>query len=149
MIILFIISVLLAYTYNPNSEFFQVLNLISSRRIYFMNKFVNTYSLTLFGNKLNYISSIYSIKNNVEAMILDNSYLIFLLKYGVINTFIIGILLFKMLKNFGPKNDKIKMVITGFLIFGLFESGLIHLNTNIFLIYISTIFYPNSFIIKK
>ena len=134
------ISLILGYAYNSNNQILNNLNTLSSQRVYFMNKFLNEYNVTLFGNKIEYISSIYGKENGIEAMVLDNAYLLFILKYGIIMTIIFGYMLIKTLKKF-EHDRKVIIPLISFMIYGFFESGFIYLNINIFLLYLSSILY--------
>ena len=139
-LILLCVSLIIGYKYNASNNIMSKTNELLSQRLYFMNKYLNNYSINLFGNKLEYISSIYGKENGIEAMILDNSYLLFILRYGIINTIVFGYLLINTLKKYSKENI-LNIIFTVFLIYGLFESGLINLDTNIFLLYLSNYFY--------
>lgn len=140
-IVFFMLSLIIGYTFNESNAFYKALNLISSQRIYFMHKYLSQYNINLFGNHIVYVSSLFASKKNIEAMILDNSYLLFLLKYGILNFAVFSCLIKKVLDKYENNNFLLKSIFVALIIFGFFESTFIYINTNVFLLFLSKVFF--------
>ncbi len=135
-IFMFILSLTIGFLYDPSIKIYDNINQISSSRLYFMHEYLNRYNINLFGNNLIYISSFIATLKHIPAMILDNSYVYFILKFGFINTIIFCYFFLNMISK-NKNNNNLITVISIYIIFGLFETGFLFLNTNIFLIYLS------------
>lgn len=108
-----ILSVILAYIYNPNNNVLSVLDNILSRRLYLSNYFLNNYNITLFGNKV--------ITSKFYA--LDNAYINLFIRYGIVLSFYL-IIMFKNASKKLIKNKEYVLVIVLaiFSIYGLSET---------------------------
>lgn len=131
-------TVTIMYKYANYFPFIYKLNELLSNRILLMYQFFEKYSITIFGN---YFID-YRTEATTTAGVLDNAYMLLLIKFGIIVTFLIIWAISKRMK-IAVKNKEIGLIIcfTGFLFFGLIENGMIVLFYNPFLLFLSDLVY--------
>ena len=139
-IFIFAISLYLTYLYNINDLLGIKLNRILSNRLYYYNLFMNKYPITLFGTK---IDIIYSSNNNIKFMVLDNSYLFILLRYGIIVFTIFMYSLVKVVNLIMNKfNNKILvMIMFIYIVISFSETYLFKIHFNPFILYFSSLLF--------
>ena len=134
-IFLTIFSVLIFLLYNPENQIWNSINNLMSNRLELGNQGLIKYGWTLFGQKIQWIGygfqSIRGIYNYI-----DNSYVRFLLEYGIINTiFYLFILTFGMKESLKKENFQIMMPFIFLNILGFIEHYFYNHVLNPFLIY--------------
>lgn len=139
--LLFILSILSAYLYK-SSDFIKNIDHLLSKRIYYTEQYIQKYDIKLFGQEIETVSTVQSRLLNISPQILDNSYIVLLLKFGMI--LLVGgcLLLSLRLRLSYRERDKLLIIILIiFMISGLFESWLIKINYNPFLLSFSSLIY--------
>lgn len=137
-IILFAVSYFSSILYLYGNSHIIKLSILLSNRISIGSKFINEYSVTFFGQKVEYSSLNYSIQEVVgfQYKVLDNIYLKYLLNYGVFSIGLLFLYLCKIsmvLNNYYLKYWNIYLLI--FLCFGLMEQSVFNVNTNFLLLF--------------
>lgn len=123
-LVFLIVTLLLTYLYSINNSFAVSINEFISNRLYYQSFFLENYSINLFGNDVNYVST------------LDNGYLKILLNFGIITTIFFMILYSKNISRAFKEKDYTVLVIYIIVMFYcLSESYLFYISYNIFLIY--------------
>lgn len=113
-----------------------------SKRIYYTEQYLQKYDINLFGQKIETVSTVQSRLLNISPQILDNSYIVLLLKFGIILLFCSCLLLSLRLKLSYRERDKLLIIILIiFMIVGLFENWLIKINYNPFILSFSSLIY--------
>lgn len=135
-----LVSILCAYLYDSNNNFFVSFDNILSRRLYLSNYFVNKYPLTLFGNKV--ITG--------EFYALDNAYVNLFVRYGIVLS-IYFIVMFKntfknLIKN---KQYTLVLVLTIFSIYGISETPMYIPAKNPYILLLALSWVNNTKIIKE
>lgn len=144
-LIMILISFIMIYLYKNNVVQIQKLNLILSGRIHYGQAFLDTYGIKLFGQEVKMFELIYSSINNLSSWVLDNSYLLLLIRYGLLCTIIFYKAIvdsIKVIKNEYSNSYLIYIVLT-YLIMGAFETSLIKLQYNPFILILGYIIYSN------
>ena len=133
--LLILISLYLGMNFEYNSKF-SSLNKILSGRLSYANYYLNHYSFNLFGNNLLTTSNLI---NQDKPLILDNSYLTLLLKFGVVSTIIFICIIEKiMIDGFRKENKTLILIMIVLLITSFSENYLFQYQTNVFLLYFAT-----------
>lgn len=108
VLLVFILCIFLSYLfalmYKPQNQLLSNLNTLLSGRLRLGNLFVEEYSLSLFGTRILYNTpnSSYQAVFGLVYRVLDNSYLKYLLNFGVLSLTTISIILYQSFKN-APK----------------------------------------------
>jgi len=141
--IIFMIVSLLAtimYKYKKIFTFMPALNEIFSNRILLMYQFYEKYSINIFGN---YFID-YHTQSTATGSVLDNAYILLLLKFGILITIIIILAISKRVKkSLKDGNMGLVVCLTSFAFFGLMENGMIVLFYNPFLLFLSHLIFDN------
>lgn len=129
-----IMSLLLTFIfsciYDEYNIFHRYINKVLSGRLYYNNYFLTNYDVKLFGQNIEFISSIEAIKNHTKALVLDNAFLYLLYVYGIIEfCLVIGIYL-KLFNRYKDKKFCICICIAGLFICGISEKWLFMLQFN-------------------
>lgn len=139
--LLFALSLSSAYLYK-SSDLIKNIDRLLSKRIYYTEQYLQKYDINLFGQKIETVSSVQSRLLNISPQILDNSYIVLLLKFGIILLFCSCLLLSLRLKLSYRERDKLLIIILIiFMIVGLFENWLIKINYNPFILSFSSLIY--------
>lgn len=139
--LLFALSLSSAYLYK-SSDLIKNIDRLLSKRIYYTEQYLQKYDINLFGQKIETVSSVQSRLLNISPQILDNSYIVLLLKFGIILLFCSCLLLSLGLKLSYRERDKLLIIILIiFMIVGLFENWLIKINYNPFILSFSSLIY--------
>ncbi|SHI99021.1 hypothetical protein SAMN02745229_03940 [Butyrivibrio fibrisolvens DSM 3071] len=85
-LICFFISVLGIIMFSLSNNAFVQLNVLLSGRLDFSNRVFSTYGVKLFGQVIEYSSTLNARQNNSLAVVVDNCYIYFLVSYGLIFT---------------------------------------------------------------
>lgn len=139
-----ILSVLCTLLYNKY-EFISDLDSILSKRIMYSNYFWKEYGVSMFGQDITTVSTVEAALYNLTPKILDNTYILVLIKYGIINFIIFNVLSFKSLKYLLKENNKtsqmLVIILVVYYICGMLESWLIKFSYNIFILYFAIYLY--------
>ncbi|MGX7245839.1 hypothetical protein ACWOC1_13435 [Enterococcus quebecensis] len=138
LLLLLFLSYFASLLYSKGNSQLIELNALVSNRISLGSKFLNEYSLTLFGQKVEYNSLNYLVQEIIgfQYRVLDNVYLKYLLNFGLISTCLLVWYLYKIssvLKSNYLKAWNTYLFI--FLIFGLMEQSAFSYGTNFFLFF--------------
>lgn len=131
--------------YSDGNTLFQKINIQLSNRLYYWNYFFNNYGINIFGNKITYINTYQaSLLSSVKASVLDNSFLYILINYGLCGFSIFYMMIIKTL-DFAKKNKKIPIIImmTTYLIIGIFENIVFRYQYNAFIFYFYMYIHEN------
>lgn len=130
--LLFLIFTLFSFVctimYKNNNSLMIYINDLLSDRLYLQNMFVSLYDINLFGNKINYFST------------LDNSYIRIVLNFGIFG-WILYYYIFNLNFKFSIKDKNssyLTIILFVLLIYGVMEFYIIRPALNIFLVYFST-----------
>lgn len=89
------------------------------------------YGINLFGNNIEFISTIDASRLGIVALILDNAYLRLLLYYGIVPTILFIVIIICILRNVVNKKDYLLLIIACiFIIGGIMEKYILLLNMN-------------------
>ena len=129
------------YKYKKVFTFMVSLNEVLSNRIFLMSEFYNRYSISLFGN----LFIDYNTHSTSTSSVLDNAYMLLLIKFGIIITFILLYAISKRVrKGLDEKNFAIAICLTAFVFFGLMENGMIILFYNPFLLFLADLIFKKN-----
>lgn len=107
-------------------------------RLSWMIYYYNNYGIDNFGNKIASVSKITAVKTGAKWANLDNSYILFSIKYGLIFLYVFIILYFILGKQLRRKDDlKSALYVILISIFGLTESILFVPGFNFSLLFIA------------
>ncbi len=123
-----LVSFVCTIMYKNNNSLMIYINELLSDRLYLQNMFVSLYDINLFGNKINYFST------------LDNAYIRIVLNYGIFG-WILYYYIFNLNFKFSRKDENssyLTIILFVLLIYGVMEFYIIRPALNIFLIYFST-----------
>lgn len=148
-VIILIATIALTYMYIRGDFIAITINKILTTRIYQMTYYWQTYSVTLFGQHLNTVSSFEA--NSLNAMhALDNSYLNILLGSGVIIfILIVGSLLYLVVKATKMKNYKIACIIACVFFWGFMETSIYKVEFNVIVLLLQVVLYNQNYFIKE
>lgn len=133
------ISFVCMFLYDKNIDIIYKMDNVLSTRIYCGYMFFNEYGISLLGNKFRNVTE--WIGYNYT---LDNSYLNLVIHHGIIMTVFFEYLLIKIINNAEKKDELvIRIIFFVYLVCGLFESNLITIVYNPFLLYYGYILYKN------
>lgn len=137
-----IISLILGYLYFKNTDIGIQLNLLFTSRLRHISEFLTKYDVNLFGNKLILISTEDALVLKTAPAILDNTYIHYLLRFGIIISLIIAIYLKRVFKYaYSKKNYVLIGILFIFLIYSMMEN---RLNQIVFILYMSKAIYFES-----
>lgn len=126
----------------PNNNIIYKINQLLSGRIYFGRLFIDLYGIRLFGNDNVEIIGTKQVSESygtTKAMILDNSYLLALVKNGIIPLVFLLILYTILIWSVLKKREYYFLIILiCFLVLGITESFMFNYHYNIFLLFIFT-----------
>lgn len=83
-ILFFLISIIGTLFYSKDSTIWKMIDNIFTKRFYFSNYCFEKYGLSLFGQNIDFVSSIQAQNSESAKLILDNSYMRAILYYGLI-----------------------------------------------------------------
>lgn len=147
--IILVATIMLTYMYISGYSFALVINELFTTRIYQMSFYWQNYSVTLFGQHLDTVSSFEA--NSLNAMhALDNSYLNILLGAGVIIfLLLVGSLLYLAIKAVQGRNYKTACIIVCIFFWGFMETSIYKLEFNTMILLIGTVLYNNYSLLRK
>lgn len=137
-----IIPILLANNYRENKEWAVQFNDLLSNRIAYASQFLEHYDINLFGNDIEMKYTQEARANKEQPWVLDNSYLVILLRYGLIAYIIIYILMITITKDLYKR--KYYIIIMLWLVYGInamFENTLFKIQFNSLLIILASLLY--------
>lgn len=148
-VIILSVTIILTYMYIKEDSRAITINKILTTRVYQMSYYWQTYSVTLFGQHLNTVSSFEA--NSVNAMhALDNSYLNILLGSGVIIfILLVGSFLYLAAKATRMKNYKIACIIVIVFFWGFMETSIYKLEFNVVVLLLQVVLYSQSYFTKE
>ncbi len=145
-----ILSLYITYLYYINNHIGVELDRLLSGRLFYNSIYLTYHNINLFGNSL-YFTGI-SAKNYYGryTMILDNSYVYTLLRFGVISIIFLSILFFLECKKlYSKKKYFLILILVSFLIYGLFERHSLIVFYNPFLLLFGNIIHKENNDIKE
>lgn len=147
-----IFSICLSIKYDINNRLHIFINNLISIRFSSAHNLLNEYGVSIWGQKLNLISSLEAEKWKVKAIILDNAYMHLIIRCGIVYMLFLFWGYFKAVGE-AVKNNKYDIVVVVLIIFmcGISEKWLFMISYNPFLILIAYwIFeYPRIFEEKR
>ena len=137
-----ITSLYLTHLFSINNDFGIIVNKILSERLYFNSIYLKNHNLNLFGNAL-YFTGFDALHHYGHYnMILDNSYIYILLRFGMISIILFSILFYFLLKKlYKEKKYFLIYVFVAFFLYGMFERHSFVVFYNPFLMCIKYIIY--------
>lgn len=148
-----IISILLANNYRENKEWAVQLNDLLSNRIAYASQFLEYYDINLLGNDIEMKYTQEARANSEQPWVLDNSYLVVLLRYGLIAYIIIYLIMLTITRDLYKRKEY--SIIMLWLVYGInamFENTLFKIQFNTLLIILASLLYKkiiNSKISKR
>jgi len=137
----FVLSIYLAINYSIFDPFMVALNDISTGRVASMNNFYNEYGISLFGQPIELISTTRASQLGISTKVLDNGYMRLLLRFGLLITTILFILIMKLSYQLLKKKEyALVSCLSTYFIVGLMESSFYRIEYNIFLLPIVYVF---------
>ncbi len=141
-LILLFISYFSSVLYHDGNYLFYRLNSLFSGRLYWIFYYLKTYSINLFGNNLRIINSFTAVSLNISAMLLDNAYVYYLLKFGLLVYVILFIAFYKSFSRmFKYKEYFLIIIFLLLLAYSLMEILAFQVAYNVFLIYFSNLLF--------
>ena len=140
-LIFLILSFIIAFFYNSNSNFYKKLDDVLSSRVTIWNHYTENYDISIFGQVINETSKQLAKENHLKHYPLDNGYLYMLYVQGLVVTIMYVILFYKLIK-YALKNKLYILlnIIILILIYGIIESNFCNINNNVFVLAFSYIF---------
>lgn len=130
--IMAVISFIMAYLYSKGNTIVIALDSVLTNRIYLMSRFFKNYSITLFGQNLNFVSSRSSQRYGTASNILDNAYARCLLLYGLIAfVFVMVAYCILMRKLINSERFELAVFCLFFVILGFGESYMLNVCYNL------------------
>lgn len=116
------VSVLGTVFYPGDSGFWQFVDGIFTKRFRFAHQCLEEYGLSLFGQRLPFVSSMEAQSTDAARLILDNSYMRALLSYGVIpGGVFLGLYAAALGKSVKKRSGRLTVCLLVFAVFGLSE----------------------------
>ena len=137
-----IISILLANNYRENREWAVQLNDLLSNRIAYASQFLEYYDINLLGNDIEMKYTQEARANSEQPWVLDNSYLVVLLRYGLIAYIIIYLIMLTITRDLYKRKEY--SIIMLWLVYGInamFENTLFKIQFNTLLIILASLLY--------
>lgn len=117
-----LLSIMGTICYSPNISVWAVIDKIFTKRLRFSNYCFREYGLSLFGQKIPFVSSIQAQNTNVDKLILDNAYMRLILYYGIVPAALFLTVYFKALKRSVREKDCALLVsLVVFAVYGISE----------------------------
>lgn len=142
-----IFSIYCCLNYNSNSDFYRFINKVTENRIRLANEFSKTYSVKLFGQKVEMYGNGLSIQGSLDNSTynyVDNFYFNLLETYGILFMMIFIILLTSVcFKVYKDKNFYLLIVLAIIAFHGIIDDLIIYLHFNTFWFVISKYFVNN------
>lgn len=137
-----LLTIIFTFLLCQNNKVGITLDSIFSRRLYFIENYLEKYNVNLFGNDLLFVSSEVSGIFKIEPSILDNLFILILLQYGIIVYFVFGYLFNKSF-DMAYKNNNIFLIIILFILmaYGMMENYIFKCGYNVFIFYFGNILY--------
>lgn len=137
-----VFTLLMVHAFNNNNKTMIEINQLLSNRLYYASKFLEKYDITLFGNEITMLYTQEARSLGQQPWLLDNSYLVCILRYGIFAYLVIYFFIRKSLKQL-LENEHIDLIIMWIVISlnGVFENYLFKIHFNPFLIILSYLLY--------
>lgn len=141
-VIFTLISLFITFLFYKNTKIGIFFNEFFSGRISFILEFSQKYNINLFGNDLLLISTELSKITGKGFLILDNSFILILLHYGIIVYLIISYLFNKSFEFAYKRKDTLTIcILFSLIIYATMESYLFKSAYNVFILYFSNVIY--------
>lgn len=141
-VIFTLISLVITFLFYKNTKIGIFFNEFFSGRISFILEFLQKYKINLFGNDLLLISTELSKITGKGFLILDNSFILILLHYGIIVYLIISYLFNKSFEFAYKQKDTLTIcILFSLIIYATMESYLFKSVYNVFILYFSNVIY--------
>lgn len=137
-----IISIFLANSYKANESWAIKLDGLVSNRISYASRFLEYYDIKLFGNEIEMKYTQEARANGEQPWVLDNSYLVILLRYGIIAYIIIYLIMLTITRELYKKKEYV--IIMLWFIFGInaiFENTIFKIQFNTLLVVLASLLY--------
>lgn len=139
-----VLSVALAWGYKMNDPLAIRINSTLSNRLFYSSSFLRHYDVTLFGNEIQMVYTQEARSTGRQPWTLDNSYLVFLLRYGILAYIVVAMMSRKMLlKFYGIERYDVIIMWLIFSLNGIFENYLFKIHFNPFLVIFSILVYKD------
>lgn len=139
-----IIAGLSVYLYNSGNPLFTKINDTLSNRLSYASRFLEEYNINLFGNEITMLYTQEARRAGLKPWVLDNSYLVCILRYGLVGYILIYFLTRSGLKKiYETKRYEIIIMWIIFSLNGIFENYLFKIHFNPYLIILSYLLYDN------
>lgn len=136
-----IISIILVFIYKYDIKIIEQINILLTGRIKSASYFLQNYSISILGQKLELVSIIESIATSEQQRILDNLYVKILVNYGIFALVLYNWINVRLMKLFFKKKNKLIIIIMFTVsIYGILESMVIIPSFSLFLILTSDLF---------
>ncbi|MFQ6838317.1 MAG: hypothetical protein ACLRSU_12470 [Thomasclavelia spiroformis] len=130
-----VLSLIGVFLYRGRGDLGLLIDNLLTGRLRLANSFLEKYGITLFGNKIEFISSRIAIEENTYTWVLDNMYLYILVHLGIIAFILIFLVLKKIIDVLYETNNMAGiLVLCLYMIFGLSETGMLRFEYNSFII---------------
>lgn len=148
-LILITLSFIISFAYANGNKLAIELDKLLSKRIYYSYAFIEEYGLKPFGTTVEFIYN--NFDQSKELWVLDNAYLLLMIRYGIIVSimFILGLysIIKKLLKE--ENNSKLIIIFAIYFIISFIETSIFKIQYNPFLVYFSVLLYNVLYIKKK
>lgn len=145
-----IFSLAVTLNYNSGNPVYLLLDGLIYRRFSYGQSIFNQYGLSLFGQRIELVSSLDAIRNGVDASILDNAYMYLLVKCGICVGFLVIFGWFLVAKmSIKRKNYSLAIIIAVYFICGISEKWLFTITYNPFVILLSIGIYSKNNILVE
>ena len=133
-----VLSILLAYLYKIGNPYIIDLSKLLTGRIELMHLFMEEYDITLLGNKIEIVNAQSAVQTGRSFWVLDNGYLMLLLRYGIITYLILAVIIHNGIKKlFSNNNYACAIILFVFFIAGITETYFYTIIVNTFLLVFS------------
>lgn len=139
-----IISVVLIIQYRASNESIVNLDKMVSGRIRLASTYFDNYSINLFGNNIPVIGTDEARTTNAKLLVIDNTYIYFLLRFGIVSYLIFSSSFFFGIWTSFKKSDKTYIIIiTSLVIYGLVETYTYKIPFNTFILLVGDVIYED------
>lgn len=142
MLFSLVFSIVVTIGYQMGNPFCIAINTLIYKRFSYASSILSEYGLSLFGQKIALVSSIDAIDLGINAVILDNAYMLMLIRCGLVFFLLVMLSSFYVVnKSINEKNYKIAVVIVLYFICGISEKWLFTVSYNPFVLLSSMLLF--------
>lgn len=142
MVFSIVFSCIVTVGYQKGNALCALINTVIYKRFSYASQCLNEYGISIFGQKIELISSISAEELGVNALILDNAYMLMMVQCGIVFFLIVMYGYFLVVKkSIGENNYKVAAIIAIYFICGISEKWLFTVSYNPFIILASVALY--------